>query len=140
MINLIRQIFAALGLGPNTVMQNVYPRSVDGVAAVAITLAAAAVAWTFGAYVQIVAATAANARLTGFTLENFVGAVSQGEIEIATGLLAAEVVIARAQVTNGSIVWPEGRYIPAGTRLSARYRTSTGAADTVDIKANVTDL
>ncbi len=140
MMNLIRQIFAALGLGPNTVTHNVYPRSADGAAAAAITLTAAAIAWTFGNYAQIVAATTADCQLNGFSLENFVGARSQGEIEIAIGAAAAETVIARAQATNGQIIWPKGRFIPAGTRLSARYRTSTGAADSVDIKLNVTEF
>lgn len=138
MMNLIRAIYNAL-VGSTLVTHNVYPRAADGAAAAAVTLAAAAVAWTWGAYVQIVAATIGDSQVEGISLENFVGAASQGEIQIAQGGVGAEIAFATIQSTNANKDWAKGTRIPAGTRLAARYRTSTGAADTIDVKVNVVE-
>jgi len=137
MIGLIRRIFQLL-IQSNLITHGTYPRSASGAAAAAITLTAAAVAWTYGAlYTVIVAATVADCQLEGVTLENFVGAASQGDVQIATGALGAETVIATVQATAGSYEFRPSTFIPAGTRLTAHYRTSTAVADSVDVKLRV---
>ncbi len=138
MRQMIARIFALL-VNSGAITHNVYPRSADGSAAAAVTLTAHATAWTAGSYAQIVASSVADAWLEGVTLENFVGAASQGEVEIATGGAGSEVIIATVQATAASYRWDKASFIPAGTRIAARYRTSTGAADTVDVKLNVAE-
>ena len=131
----VRQLYAAF-INSRLIRHGVLPASADGVADVAITIAAAAVAWTFGAYTQIVAAAGItqDTRITGFTLENFVGAAAQGEVEIAIGAGGLEVTIGTYPLGLASSVLPKPLFVPNATRVSARYRTSTGVADTVDIK------
>lgn len=123
------------------VRHGVFPTAATGFAAAAVTLTAAA-AWTFGAYVQIVAAVGVTKAtlITGFTLENFTGVPSQGEVIIAIGPGGVEVEIGRYQVTTERVQLFNPLYIQNATRISAAYRTSTGAADTVDIKLNTATL
>lgn len=132
---IIRRL-AGLFINSTNVRYGTLPTSADGVAAVAITLPAAAVAWTWGAWTQIVlaAGVTVETQIEEITLENFVGAVSQGEIEIGTGVAPAGAAIARAQVTDAVISFSNPIRIPAATGVVARYRTSTGVADTVDAK------
>lgn len=135
LIQMVRRLFNAL-VGSEDLRQGVYPTSADGVAAAAVTLTADAVAWTWGAWAQIVAAVgmAAETQIVGFSLENFVGAASQGEVQIGSGAGAAEVALATCQVVGAVYMLPKPIRVPAATRLAARYRTSTAVADTVDIK------
>jgi hypothetical protein len=134
MITMIRRIFRAL-LESATLRQGVYPTSADGVAAAAVTLLSAGVAWTWGAWLQIVAATGAETQVVGFTLENFVGgAPAQGEVAIAVGGAGAEVELGRFPIVAPVYMLPKPIKVEAGVRLSGNYRTSTGIADTVDIK------
>jgi len=132
----IRAIYNRL-VATIAIVYNVYPRSATTVSAAAVTMTATATAWVYGSYAQIVAATAASCQFMGFTLENFTGAASQGEVQIATGGAGSEVVFGTWQVTVPEGIILTGLNIPVGTRIAARYRTSTGAADTVDIKVNV---
>jgi hypothetical protein len=133
MITMIRRIFEAL-LESAGLRQGVYPTSADGVAAAAVTIAAAAAAWTWGAWTQIVAATGAETQIVGFTLENFVGALAQGEAAIGVGGVGAEVELGRFPIVAAVYMLPKPIKVEAGVRLAARYRTSTVVADTVDIK------
>ena len=113
-----------------------FPTSADGVAAVAVTLTADAAAWTWGAYAEIVAAAGitVETQISGLTLENFVGGIAQGEVEIAIGGAGAEAAVGRFPIAAGQHTLPKAIRVPAATRLSARYRTSTVTADTGDIK------
>lgn len=135
MMSYIRRIFILL-LAATGLRHGVYPTSADGVAALAITLTKNAAAWTWGLWTQIVAAAGVTAetKITGFTLENFVGAVAQGEVAIASGAGAAEVELGRYPIVSAVYMLPDPLYVPAATRLSARYRSATAVADTVDIK------
>lgn len=112
------------------------PTAADGVAAAAITLTANGVAWTFGAWAEIVSAAGntANRQIWGITLENFVGAPSQGEVEIGTGAGGAEAAFCRLPAVAGFYPLPKPRRVATGTRIAARYRVSNAAADTVDVK------
>ncbi len=134
----IRRIYQLL-VGSSRLRLGTLPTSADTVAAAAITLTSAAGAWTWGVWAQIAASVGtADVQLAGLTLENFTGVASQGEVEIGTGGVGAEAAVARVQIANGGGLLPHGILIPAGTRVAARYRTATGAADTVDAKLNVT--
>lgn len=135
MLLMIRRLFLLL-VRPTAIRLGVFPTSADGVAAAAVTLTALAAAWTWGAWTTIVAAVGvlADTAIIGLTLENFVGAPSQGEVAIAVGAAGFEVEIARKPAANGYYEFQNPVFCLAGTRISARYRTSTGAADTVDLK------
>ncbi len=136
MMLMIRAIFNAL-INALNLVYGVIPTSANGVAAAAVTLTSAAVAWTWAVagYVQIAASVgAADVQVYGLTLENFVGAASQGEVSIGTGLAGFEVEIARVPAVNAGYFFPKPIKVPAGTRIAGRYRTSTGAADSVDCK------
>ena len=135
MLPLIRRILQAI-IESDTIRQGVFPTSADGVAAAAVTLTAAGVAWTWGAYAQIVAAVGvlAETQIEGFTLENYVGAPFQGEVIIASGAGGAEVELGRWPTNNALFHLPKPIMVPTGTRLACALRTSTGIADTVDIK------
>jgi len=134
MMEMVRRIFNAL-LGSVGITVGTLPTSADGAAAVAITLTAAA-AWTFGAWTQIVlaAGVAGDLQLIGLTFENFVGAVAQGEVEIGMGTAPLGAAVARVQITSAYIDLTNGPRLLAGNGVVARYRTSTGVADTVDVK------
>jgi hypothetical protein len=133
---LVRRIYNNL-IGTENLRYGTLPTSADGAAAAAVTLTAAA-AWTFGAWAQIAlaAVVAVETQIVGFTLENFVGAASQGEIEIGIGVAPAGAALGRYQSVYGNFILPKPIRIPAATAVVARYRTSTGAADTVDVKLN----
>lgn len=136
MLEMIRRLVRLL-ISSTALVAGVLPTSADTVAATAITLTAAAGAWTWTVlWTQIVTAVGltADTQITGFTLENFVGGAAQGEVAIAIGALAAEVEIGRWPIVAATYVLPRPIMVHAGTRITARYRTSTGAADTVDIK------
>lgn len=135
MANYIRRIFALL-FAATALRLGVYPTSADTVAAAAVTITSAAGAWTWGAWGQIVAAAGVTAetKITGFTLENFAGAVAQGEVAIGSGGVGAEVELGRRPIAMADYEFPDPLYVPAASRLVARYRTATGAADTVDVK------
>lgn len=137
MFQTIKRIFQAL-IHTVNIRHGVFPTSADGAAALAITLTHAGVAWTWGAWAQIVAAAGVTVetQIVGFTLENFVGALAQGEVAIGIGAGGAEVEIGRYQITNANFVLPKPLYVQNGVRIAARYRTSTAVADTVDIKLN----
>jgi hypothetical protein len=141
MFAFIRAIYNAL-VNPLTLVNlvlNVYPRSAAGVSAAPVTLTATATAWTYGSWAQIVASSVSNCTLAGFTLENFVGAQSDGEVQIGTGGAGSEAAVATFDCVAAQRDIRLGPYIAAGTRIAARYRTSTGAADTVQIKINVVE-
>jgi hypothetical protein len=135
MMSLIRRIFVLL-LASTALVHGVFPTSADTVAAAAITLTKNAAAWTWGAWTQIVAAAGVTAEthIVGFTLENFVGGAAQGEVAIASGGGGAEVEMGRYPIVSATYMLPHPLYVPAATRLSARYRNSNAVADTVDIK------
>lgn len=137
MLSLLRRVFNIL-VRSEALRYIVIPTSADTVAAVAITTTAAAGAWTWGNYAQIAATVGtADVQLTGLTLENLVGAAGlQGEIQIASGAAASEVPLVTVQLARAQIDFDTPIRIPSGTRVAARLRTSTGAADTVDVKLN----
>jgi hypothetical protein len=135
---MIRRIFNALVFTAN-IRHGVFPTAADTFAAVAITLIAAAGVWTKGAWIQIVlaAGVTADTNIWGFTLENFVGAASQGEVEIGIGTAPLGTMLGVYQITAAGYLFSKPLRVPAGNGIVARYRTSTGVADTVDIKLNV---
>ncbi len=135
MITMIRRIFEAL-LESASLRQGVYPTSADGVAALAVTLTKNAAAWTWGVWAQIVGATAAETQIVGFTLENFVGALTQGEVAIGVGAAPNEVELGRFPIVAAVYTLPKPIKVEAGVRLAARYRNANAVADTVDIKLN----
>lgn len=134
MITMIRRLFLLL-IRSESLRYGVFPTSADGVAAAAITLTSG-VAWTWGAWVQIVAAVgvAVETKVVGFTLENFVGIPAQGEVAIAIGGVGVEVEIARYTINGADVDLRDPIRVPPGTRLSAAYRNANAALDTVDIK------
>lgn len=133
--SIIKRLFRQLNVSDN-IRYGTLPTSADGAAALAITLPAAAVAWTFGAWTQIALAAVVlvDTQIEEATMENFVGAAGQGEIEIGTGVAPAGALLARAQISGPTIRFSNPIRIPAATGVVARYRTSTGVADTVDVK------
>lgn len=135
MLLMIRRLFLLL-VRPTFTRLGVLPTSADTVAAAAVLLAAAGGVWTWGAWTQIVAAVGvtADTLVTGLTLENFVGGPSQGEVGIAIGAGGFEVELARVPAASGYYTFPSALLVGTNTRVSARYRTSTGIADTVDVK------
>jgi len=136
MLILIRRIYNVL-VGSENIRCGTLPTSADTVACAAITLTAAA-AWTWGAWVQVAlgAVLTAETQIVGFTLENMVGAPSQGEVQIGYGVAPLGTELGRFQTVYANFVLPKPIRVLAATGIVARYRTSTGAADTVDIKLN----
>ncbi|RJQ43386.1 MAG: hypothetical protein C4534_08290 [Gaiellales bacterium] len=114
----------------------VLPTAADGAAALAVQLTSAAVAWTFGAWTQIAlgAVVTANTQIIGVSLENFVGALGEGEVQIGTGTAPAGTAIITVPITANYFPLPGGPLVVPGTGIVARYRTSTGAADNVSVK------
>jgi hypothetical protein len=135
MLELIRRIFNAI-VGIVGITVGTLPTSADTVAAAAVQLTAAAGVWTWGAWAQVAlaAVVTTDVQLIGITLENFVGAASQGEVEIGTGTAPAGAAIARVQVTSAYVDLTNGPRILGGNGVVARYRTSTGVADNVSVK------
>ena len=132
---LIRRIFTLL-FAATALRHGVFPTSADGAAAAAVVLAKAAPAWTWGAWVELAAAAAVTAetKIVGFTLENFVGVVAQGEVAIASGAGGAEVELGRYNSAGSPFLLPDPLYVPNATRLSARYRNANAVADSVAMK------
>jgi hypothetical protein len=136
MLLLVRALYN-LFVKPVAVRLGVFPTSADGVAAAAVTITSFAAAWTVAVlWTQIVAAVGVtvNTQIIGLTLENFVGAPSQGEVMIGTGAVGFEVEVARVPAASGYYSFARPVLVLAGTRIAARYRTSSGAADSVDGK------
>ena len=135
MLLLLRRIFLLL-VRPTALRLGVFPTSADGVQANAITLTAGAAVWTAGAWTQIVLAVGvlADTLITGISLENFVGAAAQGEVMIGYGTAPLGTEIARIPMTGAVTMFPRAVWVQAGVGIVARYRTSTGVADTVDVK------
>lgn len=134
MYQFVRRIYLALAEA-FSLTQGVFPTSADGVSAAATALTAAAVAWTWGAWAQIVAGTGVttDVQISGFVLDNFVGANAQGEVQIGTGAGGSEVAIAVSPLVT-QYTFPKPLGVRAGTRIAARFRTATGVADTCTIK------
>jgi hypothetical protein len=126
-------------IGSDNIVYGVLPTSADGAPATAVTLTAKNVAWTWGAWAQIAASVGtAEVQIVGATIENFVGAVTQGEVRIGTGAAGAEVEVARFQIAaTPPIIFPKPIRVGAGIRVAGAYRTATGAADTVDVKLHI---
>ena len=135
MLRLIRRIYRLI-IDTTLVRYGTLPTSADTVAAAAVTVTSAAAAWTWGLWAEIAATVGtADVWLVAVTLENYVGLGDQSEIAIATGLAGAEVEKVRIQTTVGGLDFTTSPcYIPAGTRVSARFRTNGALANTVDVK------
>lgn len=135
MMRYLRALFHLL-VWPELVVRGTFPTSATDVAAAAVTLTAGVVVWRWALWSQIVAAVGVTAPtlITGLTLENFTGAASQGEIAIAIGEAGSEVEVARFPAASAYYNVFPGILVNAGTRVSARYRTTTGVADTVAVK------
>lgn len=133
MLTMLRRIFNLL-VRSEALRYGTVPTSADGAAAVAVTLTANAAAWTWGAYGQLIASTDAETLVVGVNIENQVGAPGQGEIAIASGAAAAETELIRVAAVAGYVALPFPVRVANAVRLAARYRVSTGAADTADVK------
>lgn len=137
MMLLVKAIYNAI-IGTGAVRSGVLPTSADGAAAAAITLTKNAVAWTWGAWAQIVAAAGltVDTWLVGLTLENLSNPVStiQGEVQVGTGGAGAEAAIGTYPISASVLFLPSRIRIPNGTRIAARFRSSSATADTVDVK------
>jgi len=133
---LVKRLYNNL-VGTENLRYGTLPTSADTVAANAVTLTSAAGAWTWGAWTQIALAAVVlvETQIVAVSLENFVGAIAQGEVEIGIGVAPVGAALGRFQIAliNGNQLVKPIR-IPAATAVVARYRTSTGAADTVDAK------
>lgn len=136
LLQMLRKLYLAL-VNTTLVRYGVLPTSADTVAAAAVLIASAGAAWTWGAWTQIAATVGtADLWLYGYSLENFVGAASQGEIQIGFGTAPLGTALVTIQSVVAGAGLPRPIRVPAGLGVVARYRTSTGAADSVDIKLN----
>lgn len=106
-----------------------------------VTLTATASAWTHGAKVEVIAAAAvANDFDIHHVSISGISANGEYEVIIYSGPGASEVEIGRAVAVRNAIQSQEGNMpmmtaiLPAGTRVSASVASSTGAADTVNVK------
>lgn len=135
MFEYVKRLFRYL-VRQDLISNGVLPTSADAVAAAAVALTSAGVAWTWGAYAEIVAAAslAVDTQITGITLEDFVGAPSQGEVQLAIGGAGSEVVEITVPAVTSYLPIVPPVHVNASTRIAARYRTSTGAADNVSVK------
>ena len=137
MLLMIRRIFNLL-VNSQGLRHGVFPTSADTVAAAAVALTANAGAWTWGVWAQIVAAAGVTAdqQITGFTIELPVFGIAdaQGEVQVGSGAGGAEVALGTFPLVMPSYTLPKPIRVPAGTRLAARLRTSSAAADTLAIK------
>ena len=117
------------------------PQYVWPATATSVTLTATASAWTHGTIVEVIAA-AAVADDFDIHHVSITGISANGEYEIIvySGPGASEVEIGRAPATRTAVQSQEGNapmmtiILPAGTRVSASVASSTGAADTVNVK------
>lgn len=138
MLELIRRIFNAV-VGIVGITIGTVPTSADTVAAAAVLITANAAAWTWGAWTQLALAAvfATDQHLVGISLENFVGAATQGEVEIGQGVAPVGVAVARIPITAAYTPFSNGPRLLGGNGVVARYRTATVVADTVDVKVVV---
>jgi hypothetical protein len=123
-------------VGSDNIIYDTLPTSADTVQANAVTLTAKAAAWQWTIVALVIAATsgAAECQLYGATMENFVGAATQGEVRVLLGAAPPEVEIARWPISAPVVLFPKPIRIPAASRVVGAYRTATGAADSVDVK------
>jgi len=127
-----RRLYNAL-INSGNIRYDVLP---DGAAA--ITLTAKAAAWTYGAWVQIVASVgAADVWLVGVAMASPSNTVADYDVDIGAGAAAAEVHLAEVPHWGGMIFLPFPVLVAATTRLAGRTRSSSGLADTVDTKVIV---
>ena len=105
----------------------------------AITGTGAAGAWAYGAYVTLIATgdTTKNFMVVDLMCEAFVaGAIYQ--IDIATGVAAAEVVRATIHVGPALVRHPVGLGpYPAGTTVRFRVASKAGGAQAVDFSSSI---
>lgn len=105
----------------------------DGAAS--ITLTAQAVAWTYGAWAEIVASVgAADAWLVGVGIEAPSDPAAGYDVDIGDGAAGSEVSIAEVPFFTALYNLPFPARILAATRLAGRTRSSTGVADTIGVK------
>lgn len=99
-------------------------------------------AWAYGAYVQIIAATAVELKIVGVELRAAVVTI-QFEAAIAVGGAAAEVDLAVFAVASHDAnedqyyAMPYPLDIEVGSRLACRCRDSAGAGSVVTVKLHV---
>ena len=124
----IRRLYNAL-INTGNVKYDVLP---DGAAAK--TLTAKNVAWTYGTWVEIKDALAANSWLVGIAISNPSDVNADYDIAIGTGAAESEAVIAEVPYYDGLIMLPYAIYIASGARVAGNCRSSSGVADTVACK------
>ena len=122
----------------NTGAQSSYPTGASGAANFAPVAVLAGAANTLGAWVEIAAAgPAADFRIVGMSV--WPDSADNHEIQVGYGAIAAEAELARHTFTvpAGQVDFQidvrceVGTVIPAGTRLAARSRSTTGATSTL---------
>jgi len=119
------------------VRAGVFPTSADTVAATPITLTAAAAAWTWGSWAEIVAAAGVTAEqlITHIDIEDIVAAPgAEGEIQIGVGGAGSESAIGTVTINEAQPNFPMALHVNNATRIACRLRTSTGIADTCTVK------
>lgn len=104
-----------------------------GVAAGSVQITSNATVWTYGNWIQIVAASPAAVYLEGIMMQAPTGGFD-GQLQIAVGAAAAEVVIATVPMMNNGVTGPAlyvpmPRLIPVanGVRLSGRSITNAAS-------------
>jgi hypothetical protein len=110
------------------------PLKVAPASAACVTVTSSTPAWTYGAWVEILAATGGVAQIAGIVVGvNSAGALAQYELEVGTGTAGNEVGIGliRGFVPNGGNGGPSVYLLPApidnvpsGARISFRLRTN----------------
>lgn len=131
------------GAGMNKVTGSGY--LVMPAAAAGIDPANSGVAWTSGAWSQVLASTSEDDSIIGYLAGSGTAAFWEGEIDIGTGGAGSEVVVATIPVefawtTNVgySVVLPaflpSPIEIPSGTRVAVRVRSSSTTGRPADIK------
>lgn len=127
----MRRLYNAL-VGSQNIAYGVLP---DGAAA--ITCTAAAGAWTWGAAWATIIGTvgAADVWIAGVAITNPSAPASDYDVALGIGAAPAEVAIAQVPYYAGVIFFPYAIRVAAGTRLSGNTRSSSGAADTIAVKA-----
>lgn len=125
-----RRLYNAL-VGSDNIVYGVFPNG-----AASVTLTAAAGVWTFGVWAQIVASVgAADVWVCGVAVENPSAPAAGYDVGIGRGPGASEVNIATVPIFQAVVFLPFPIRVPAVTRLAGRVRSSTGAADTIAVKA-----
>lgn len=131
------------GAGMNKVTGSGY--LVMPAAAGGIDPANSGVAWTSGAWSQVVASTSEDDSIIGYMAATALGIFWEGEIDIGTGGAGSEVVVATIPVENlytSNVGYntvlpaflPAPIEIPTGTRVAVRVRSSSTTGRPADIK------